>query len=271
MLLLWDRFGITETNPSQMQCHAITSIISWDENCCTQKHQFFGIILVFKVLLNGRLSLQPWHHFLHEFDLTLHGHIVVLICAGELGEPDLLAELLVVLHQILQSPKAAPVAVDGNGINAATLAGLQELSHPPSAFANVSAHGWADQGLHSVVSCHAFHFWPDGCGVPWVHSCLVVDVRLIEAQQGSELPTPSVSWEVVVVHHGKEIHVGTVPLHSWIQLPIVAPGHALLQGMQLVFLEIGLRNPTLMRCSCWGDATGENENQEAALFHHLGV
>ena len=35
-------------------------------------------------------------------------------------------ELLVVLHQILQSRKAAPVAVDGNSIDAAALAGLQE-------------------------------------------------------------------------------------------------------------------------------------------------
>ena len=32
-----------------------------------------------------------------------------------------------------------------------------------------------------------------------------------------------------------------------------------------------LRNSTLGRSSCWGDATGKNENQEAALSHHLGV
>lgn len=169
-------------------------------------------------------------------DLSIsEAHVEVLVGASELREPDLLPEALVVpkgkpiasperrkqllnmsfetflsrkqhetqrserLHEVLDARQGAPIAVNGHGIDAAVLAGLQELAHPPGALADVATHGRAHQRPDAVVPCHALHFRPDGRRMPRVHGRLVVNVGLIEAQQGPEALATSATREVVVM------------------------------------------------------------------------
>ena len=190
------------------------------------------------ILLNHVLLLQPRHDILHEFDLALHGHVHSWRGASEFGQPNLLPKTPVLLNEVLHTIQAAPVAVDGDGIDPAAFASVQELLHPRCAFANVSAHGRAYKLLNAIVASHLLHFRPDSCCMPRVHVRLRVNVGLIEAKQCSKVLTTSTSGEAPVVDHGGEIHAGTAPPEVWVKLPIVAPGHTVFQCMQLVLEQV---------------------------------
>mmetsp|Transcript_14092 Transcript_14092/g.33571 ORF Transcript_14092/g.33571 Transcript_14092/m.33571 type:complete len:220 (+) Transcript_14092:592-1251(+) len=190
------------------------------------------------VLLNHVFLLQPRHDILHEFDLALHGHVHSWRSASKLRQPNLLPKTPVLLNEVLHTIKAAPVAMDGDGIDPAAFASVQELLHPRCAFANVSAHCWAYKLLNAIVASHLLHLWPDGCCMPRVHVRLRVNVGLIEAQQCSKMLTTCTSGEASVVDHWGEIHPGIAPPKVWVKLPIVAPGHTMLQCMQLVLAQV---------------------------------
>mmetsp|Transcript_9402 Transcript_9402/g.17389 ORF Transcript_9402/g.17389 Transcript_9402/m.17389 type:complete len:200 (-) Transcript_9402:173-772(-) len=195
---------------------------------------FIGEITKPGVLLYHVLLLQVRHDIFHEVYLALHGHVHSRSCARELREPDFLAEALVLFDEVPHAVKAAPIAMDGNGINSAVITGIEKLLHPRGALANVTTHGWAHQLLNPVVSSHLLYFTPHGSSVPRIQVRLGVDVGLVEAKQGPKLTSTCTAIEASVVHHGEEINTCAAPVKMRIQLPVVTPRHSLLECMKLM-------------------------------------